>query len=131
MSDCNVCIGGDDYEPWDFYDQRIVKARKPHKCCECYREIAAGSEYECITGKCDGYIDRYKTCLDCMNIRRGLACGAVGLTMLWDEIAQVFDQFVSTACLTKIKTPSAKAYFLERWREHRGLVVTPANADRG
>jgi hypothetical protein len=121
MSDCNVCIGGDDYEPWDFYSEDLVKARKPHRCCECDRDIGKGAVYERISGKCDGYIETYKTCMDCRHIRKGLACGPVGLTMLWDEIGQVFDEFRNTACLLKIKTPSAKAYFLQRWREHKGL----------
>jgi hypothetical protein len=99
VSDCNVCIGGDDYEPWDFYEEKIVKARKEHKCCECYRPIPVGTQYERITGKCCGDIDKYKTCLECMNIRKGLSCGPVGLTMLWDEIGEVFSEIVSTACL--------------------------------
>lgn len=119
--ECEVCIGGDDYEPWEFYSDRTIKARKEHKCCECNRPITKGTEYQYISGKCDGYFSDYHTCLDCKNIRSGLSCGPVGLSMLWDEIEEVFDQFKNTACLSKIKTPSAKEYFLERWRKWKGL----------
>jgi hypothetical protein len=77
--------------------------------------------YQKITGKWDGDFDSYKTCLDCMNIRNGLSCAPVGLGNLWPEIGEVFDEFKNTACLDKIKTASAKAFFLEQWREHKGL----------
>jgi hypothetical protein len=123
MSDCGVCIGGNDYEPWDFYHEKVVTARKPYKCGECYREIPKGAKYQRIVGKCCDSIDTYITCLDCKNIRSGLSCGPVGLGMLWDEVGEVFSEIVSTACLAKIPTASAKAYFLDRWRQWKGLAA--------
>lgn len=114
--DCGVCIGGGDYELWDFCDSTMRKARKPHKCCECSREIPKGAQYEYIAGKCGGDFQDYKTCLDCMNIRNGLSCDSVALTGLWDDIYEIFPE-VTTGCLQRIKTPSAKAYFIERWNQ--------------
>ncbi len=121
--ECGVCIGGDDsLEMGELSQNDMVVARKPHKCCECHREIAKGSRYERISGKWDGEFSAYKTCLDCVEIRYGLSCGPVGLGNLWYEIAEcdVFANF-NTGCLEKIKTASAKAYFLERWSKWKGL----------
>lgn len=38
----------------DFYDERRVRAKKPHRCCETGREIQTGEYYWRITGKWDG-----------------------------------------------------------------------------
>lgn len=119
--DCGVCIGGNDYDPWEFYSLKIVRAKKCWRCYECSREIRIGERYEYIAGKYSHGIEEYRTCLDCMNIRNGLSCdGGVEVGNLWENIENIFGQ-VTTGCLTKIKTPSAKAYFLERWRKWKGL----------
>lgn len=36
--------------PAKFYDEKLVKARKPHKCCETKREIQPGERYWRIRG---------------------------------------------------------------------------------
>lgn len=115
--DCGVCIGGDSDGYWEFSDFKIVKARKPHKCIECDREIPVGMRYEKFSGKWEGDFTSHETCLDCANIRNGLSCNnSVGIGELWNEIREVFSE-ITTGCLQKIKTPSAKAYLLERWNE--------------
>ena len=121
--ECGVCIGGGDYESPQFYDHYIVKkSRKAHTCYECRRTIAIGSSYEYTAGKWDGRMEVYKTCLDCMNIRSGLSCEeSTTFGELWSDIYEVFEDLKSTACLTKIPTASAKAYFLDRWRQWKGL----------
>jgi hypothetical protein len=58
-----------DYEPWDFYSNRVVKARKQHKCYECRMPIVPGDRYEYVTGKCDGAIDTFRTCGKCVDLR--------------------------------------------------------------
>jgi len=125
MSDCGVCIGGD----WDsdgmpeFYTVKTVKARKQHKCLECQRPIAAGSPYERQSGKFDGDIFCDKICMDCVNIREGLSCGEPVLTgTLWEEIDNVFPQ-LTTVCIAKVETASAKAYLVQRWQEWKGLTA--------
>lgn len=57
----------------DFMTVRTVKARKPHKCCECGDIIMRGQSYEKITGLWDGEIETFKTCLPCSSIRRDYA----------------------------------------------------------
>lgn len=129
MVDCGVCIGGGDWdESPEFYVWEYPKARKEYKCCECDRTIERGSQYERYTDKFDGSINTVKTCMDCSHIRNGLTCEGGALPPfgeLWSEVISNFPQLKSTACLTKIKTPSAKEYFLERWRQWKFNTPTP------
>lgn len=127
MSDCGVCIGGGDYDGFiEHFNQREIVARKDHKCIECRRPIARGSRCELTTGRWEGAWLADHTCLDCKNIRDGLSCGEnpPALGCLWEEIgdADVFSQ-LTTGCLDKIETASAKAYLLQRWRAWKGLAV--------
>ena len=126
MTDCGICLSGGEIDCyWEFQYHKIVKARKEHKCCECGRTISVGSKYEYFSGKIEGGMEYYHTCIDCANIRSGLACddGSAwpAFGNLWSDITEVFDNLKSTACLTKIPTTSAKSYFLERWRKWKGL----------
>jgi hypothetical protein len=118
MGDCGVCIGSDDYgESASFSNMEYPKARKVHTCEECYRDIAIGQTYEKYSGVWDGSFSNHKTCMDCVNIRRGMSCNnSVCFGQLWEEIYYIFPE-VTTGCLERIKTPSAKAYFIERWNQ--------------
>ena len=58
-----------DYEPWTFYHAKRVKARKPHVCDECQREIASGERYETASGLWDGNLDTFRTCRRCFDVR--------------------------------------------------------------
>jgi len=48
---------------------KYLKARKPHKCCECGSEIDPGEEYQKITGLHEGTWVDFKTCYICQKIR--------------------------------------------------------------
>jgi hypothetical protein len=125
MTGCGVCIGGGDYDgAYEFQSEAIRRARKQHKCYECHRPILPGQQYHYFSGKWEGEMDSYHTCLDCNNIRRGLSCDGQWppFGQLWDDITQAFRELRSTACLEKIPTASAKAYFLDRWRKWKGLA---------
>lgn len=58
-----------DYEPPEFCDSTIVKARKHHKCCECNRTIYPKEEYEKTVGKWDGEFQEFKACMTCVLVR--------------------------------------------------------------
>lgn len=74
-------------EPSEFFVEKLVKARKPHTCCECHDAIQPGETYQRITGMWDGQIDTYKTCLPCSRIRADYApCSC--FEFLDDEIAE-------------------------------------------
>lgn len=45
--------------------ERKRKARKPHQCRECWRDIEAGEQYEHMVYKWDGNLTAYKICLHC------------------------------------------------------------------
>lgn len=48
----------------------IRRARKPHTCCECGETIHPGSVYTYErTRHYDGYMQSFKTCARCRNIR--------------------------------------------------------------
>ena len=61
-----------DSEGPGFYKEKLVKARKQHKCCECGAEIKQGEQYQVATGLWDGDIDRFKTCEPCADLRDAL-----------------------------------------------------------
>lgn len=58
-----------DVETPEFISQSIRLARVNHKCCECYQVITRGSKYECTSGKWDGRVHVYKTCMHCADLR--------------------------------------------------------------
>ncbi len=51
------------------FEAKLVRARKPHRCCECRREIKPGSRYETAFGIWEGEASRFATCLLCYDLR--------------------------------------------------------------
>jgi hypothetical protein len=119
MSDCGVCIGSDDYDcELEFYDIKWPKAKKDHRCCECRRVIVKGEEYEKWTGKWDGSLSRYKTCLLCHEIRESFNCGnSTIFGELWSEMRDYIFPIMNTACFDKIESVEAKAYLQSKWMD--------------
>ena len=59
-----------DYDQPEWITVRKVKAaRKPHKCSECRAIIPAGAAYEYVTGKWDGHVQTFRTCVLCKELR--------------------------------------------------------------
>ena len=52
-------------EEAQFSRSNVVKARKPHRCSACRREIAAGEQYERHSGLFDGSFFVEKVCRRC------------------------------------------------------------------
>jgi len=52
---------------WKVFRTETRQARKPYRCCECRREIAAGETYEYATGILSGeyYWLTMRTCAHC------------------------------------------------------------------
>jgi hypothetical protein len=74
-----------DYEPFDWYDAKCVKARKEHRCCECSQPIKPGEVYERAVAKYDGRIYSYKTCTPCSRIRHDYCAPYKGLReQVWE-----------------------------------------------
>lgn len=58
------------------YGQEIRKARKAHRCCECWGTIEAGEQYHYHHGVWDGQGRSYKVCVDCEALRADADKGA-------------------------------------------------------
>ena len=70
----------------EFMNERTSRARKQHKCCECFGKIPAGTQYHAITGKWDGEVTTYRLHLTCNTIAmaaREFLRREAGLS--WDE----------------------------------------------
>lgn len=121
MSCAEVCIDhAYDYEN-DFYSEKIVTARKPHKCCECRRVITVSARYELASGKCDGRIFSATTCLLCSEIRDAFVCGSFQFGKLWesidDNIFPIWETSGPIDCLAKIETLEARNILREKYQE--------------
>jgi hypothetical protein len=58
-----MCFYYDGYH--QFQDDRVVTARKAHKCAECGSAIAIGEKYHRHSGKYDGNMYTEKVCRRC------------------------------------------------------------------
>lgn len=124
MSDCDVCIGGWDGDPPEMYVDKMVRARKPHKCYECNRRIQPGEEYNRVVGKWDGEFGQYTFCSECHEIQTAFSCDNSRLFgCLWEEIEEYLFPEMNTGCLSKLTTAKAKAFLMDRWRKWKGLAA--------
>jgi hypothetical protein len=56
----------------DFYKFNLTKARKVHRCCECFGEIQIGEIYYRHSGTWEGDFYSSKNCDDCEHLRSDL-----------------------------------------------------------
>lgn len=62
-----MCFYYDEYA--ELYREKEVKARKEHKCAECYRMILKHQKYQYIFGVFQGDAFTYKICSACQALR--------------------------------------------------------------
>jgi len=94
----------------DFFESKIVKAAKPHKCCECGDEIPVGTKHEYAKGRWEGDWSTFRSCLSCVEIRDHFACGNGWLyECVWEDIEQNFfpDMKAGGKCMDGL-SPAAK-----------------------
>ena len=117
MNDCNCCIGLEPEGYCEFSHVETRRARKPHKCCECHKEIAIGERYEHARDKFDGEMWTAETCLICAEIADAFYCnGRLYGGGLWDEMESCFES-MTTGCLKQLTTAAAKAELMRRWND--------------
>ena len=123
MSDdeCNVCVSAGDGEPAEFSTTMFVRARKPHTCVECHRLMPVGERHEVETGKWDGWMGTYRTCLSCQEIRQEFCCDGWTYGALWEHIEEDLFPIFTEACVAKLQTFTAKSLLAARWRQWKGL----------
>jgi hypothetical protein len=127
---CCPLSSGDNDGPSFLYAE-IRKAAKTHACCECDETIPAGSKYEYTSGKWDGDVSAYKTCLSCVEIRnhfgerRGpedyedddyfYCTGGWTYTTLWYDLEQgLFPAMTAGGPCFEGLSPAAKNRLFER-----------------
>jgi hypothetical protein len=117
MSDCGVCLSGYDGDS-EFCRTEVRKARKTHACCECNKEIAKGEKYEHATGKSDGDMWAFDTCLICAEIADTFYCdGRLFGGCLWEQMEEIAFPEMTTGCLERLTSAAAKAELVNRWNE--------------
>jgi hypothetical protein len=120
---CDVCIGTNDYDPADVYNQSEVKARKPHRCCECLQEIPPGAIYERVSMLFEGKWLRYDTCKSCKEIRDVFRCGeGFVFESLWENMHEIAFPELTTAseCFRELSA-AEKERVMDEWRKWKGL----------
>ena len=78
----------------EFTDTTTPKARVQHRCSECGGAIAIGDKYERATGMWDGRINRFKTCLPCVEGPRAWLedeCGGWLFKGVREDLVEHFD----------------------------------------
>ena len=60
--------------------EKVVKARKQHRCCECLADIWVGEEHEHVRGIWDDVWESYRTCMACVKSWEALGepCRVIG-----------------------------------------------------
>lgn len=115
MDNCS-CIYVNDCESFpDFFTKAIRKARKVHKCGECSREIQPGEKYEYYSGRYEDKFSVYKTCLDCVSIRKAFFCEGYFFEMIHDDLQNHIEYLngeISEDCIKDL-TPGARAIVCE------------------
>lgn len=86
-----ACICVDNEGPnADVFQERIVVARKEHRCNECHEVIPKGSRYEHVRGLWEGYWETWKTCIPCRNVRNSLFSCGFSYGMIWEDVREAF-----------------------------------------
>ena len=90
-----------DFEYPEFYNSKIVTARKIHFCTECGYKIKEGQKYENASGKWDGRISTFKTCNFCLDSREKAmnitGCHQVMHGALWENINDAVNEITFKA----------------------------------
>ena len=109
------CVYVDDLDgPATVLSQKIVKARKQHRCCNCDNPIKPSVSYEKIVTVEDGGLYTYKTCEDCLSIRDAFFCTSYYFEFIGplQEHIYAIDGNVSSECIESL-TPRAKERIID------------------
>lgn len=123
---CNVCItGSGEGEAIEAARITTPRAKKAHKCGECWELIQPGQAYQHMRGLCEGEWITERTCLLCVEIRKAFYCGG-GFVYgeLWESMKEEAFPELTTAseCFVGL-SPEAKGKVMDRWRAWKGLAA--------
>lgn len=120
---CNVSLGDYDGDAAQFYNEKLVTARKAHVCYECQEPIAKGQQHERVTGKWDGDIRTYRFCAGCWEILHEFSeDGAMCFGVTWDTFRDEWNAGATLqGCLNRLTSIDAKQLMARQWRKFKGL----------
>ncbi len=90
---CDMSIDMCDSEVFKISHNKIVTAKKTHKCNECGHEIQPGKQYENYSGLYEGHWWHHKTCLDCLDIRNTFFKKGFYAEMLYENLSENLDEW--------------------------------------
>lgn len=114
---CIADYGG--YDGPDFSQSKQIKARKPHKCGECHREIAPGESYERHVSMYEGSASTNKTCSHCLVLADWLGDNCDGY--LFTRVIEDFEEHAGEYNRDDIRQLAAMAR--RDWRTTEGDLL--------
>lgn len=93
-------------------------ARKPHKCCECYRFIDEGEKYYRTVAAFDGSVRTYKTCAHCQIpiLWLTVQCG-------WYSFGYVQEDITEHAYYESYAVKRVAVSMRRKWRRRNGTMM--------
>lgn len=86
MNDCCIYINAEVEEEPSFVKTKMTKAAKEHICTECERTIEKGETYEYVVGSWHKELRTYRTCPDCLSIRKELFDDDWYYEFIWEDL---------------------------------------------
>ena len=85
--DCSCILPDfDDEDGPKVFQERLLKARKTHKCVECGEAISKGEQHAVASGLWGTRWEQYRTCLGCRDIWKSLCCGSGAFGYLCESL---------------------------------------------
>lgn len=110
MGECACVHIPDMGEAAENYHCAILKTEEPLQCEECRRRIEPGEQYEYVKGRWGGHDDEFRTCMDCLSIRKSFFCEGFCHGSMEENLAEHIrdlDGQVATECILPL-TPRAR-----------------------
>jgi hypothetical protein len=121
---CEVSLGDYDGEQAEFYQDRIVKARKQHVCLECNEPIEKGTVHQTVVGKWDGEFHTNRFCLPCWEIMGEFSENGRTFGVTWDTFYNEWENGATLqGCLNRLSSVAAKVHMTRQWRKWKKIEV--------
>lgn len=113
----------DDGDRAEFSHTSIHKARKEHKCGECFRVITKGELYQRVAGVWEGHYMVNKTCINCVDGQEWLwkQCGG----WLYEGIAEDLEEHWSGEAIRSMQLGRLIVGMRRKWRRRDGSLMPP------
>ena len=100
------------------YEEKLVKARKQHKCAECISPIVKGERYYYVKGLWEGRFDSFKFHKDCHDFRQ----------MITPTYQRNWDDYIAFGMLFEaIEYVFEDTNFLDQWKDEEGDWLIDSN----